>query len=125
MKYLINTPELKNKRFLLRKNQTDAEKILWSRLRNRQLNGVKFFRQYSIGRFIVDFYSPKHRLAIEIDGGQHNETINQQKDMERTSNLRKYGVKVVRFWNNDVLTDTVSALNVISNNVTPPNLPLI
>jgi len=57
----------------LRKNQSNAEKKLWSILRNRQLSGVKFRRQFSIGRYIVDFYSPEYRVGIEADGGQHFE----------------------------------------------------
>ncbi len=57
----------------LRKEQTDAERKLWSILRNRQLSGVKFRRQFPIGRYMLDFYSPEHKLGIEADGGQHYE----------------------------------------------------
>jgi very-short-patch-repair endonuclease len=67
-----------------RKNQTDAERKLWIILRNRQLNGVKFRRQFSIGRYILDFYSPEYRLGIEADGGQHYEDRGRKRDVLRT-----------------------------------------
>jgi len=67
--FIRNNPKLKTRRKKLRQNQTEAEKLLWSQLRNKRFYGVKFFRQYSIGHYILDFYSPAFRLAIELDGG--------------------------------------------------------
>ncbi len=69
--FLCNAPALKERRSDLRKSQTEVEKGLWGKLSNRQLFGIKFFRQYSLGSYILDFYSPKLKLAIELDGGQH------------------------------------------------------
>jgi len=89
----------------LRKNQTDAERNLWSILRNRQLSGVKFRRQFPIGGYILDFYSPEHKLCIEADGGQHYEDKGKKLDGIRTRGLAMYGVKVVRFSDFDILNN--------------------
>ena len=77
----------------LRKNQTDAERILWNTLRNRQICGAKFRRQYSIGKYILDFYSPEYKLGIEADGGQHYIDDNIRQDESRTNQLTKTGVQ--------------------------------
>ena len=87
----------------LRKNQTEAETLLWSKLISRQLSGLKFRRQYPIGHYILDFYCIEGHLAIEIDGGQHSEDKNYVKDEFRTTYLKGKGIQVIRFWNNDVL----------------------
>lgn len=87
----------------LRNRQTDAERKLWSRLRNKQIDGVKFRRQQPIENYVVDFVSFEKRLIIEIDGGQHNEDENKKKDAQRTLFLEKEGYRVIRFWNNDTL----------------------
>jgi very-short-patch-repair endonuclease len=84
----------------LRQRQTEAEKTLWTRLRNRQLEGVKFRRQQPIGHYVVDFASFENRIIVEIDGGQHNERGMKEKDEERTVWLRREGYHVLRFWNN-------------------------
>ncbi len=73
MNFIYNSFQLKSKRKLLRKNQTDAERKVWSYVRNKQVMGLKFFRQYGVGNYILDFYCPEKRIAIEIDGGHHNE----------------------------------------------------
>ncbi|MBI2607912.1 MAG: endonuclease domain-containing protein [Candidatus Doudnabacteria bacterium] len=101
MSYLYNSLSIKQKRRELRKNQTDCEALLWSVLRNKQCNGHKFLRQYSVGKYILDFFCPKLRLAIELDGSQHQ----QQKDydQERTNFLKAHNIKVLRFWDNEVL----------------------
>lgn len=85
----------------LRHNQTDAEKLLWSKLRNRTLNGCKFRRQIPVGTYIVDFLCQDAMLIIELDGGQHAEQQNY--DQRRTHWLESQGFRVMRFWNNDVL----------------------
>ena len=90
----------------LRKKKTESEQILWSWLRNNQLNGVKFRRQQPFGNYIVDFVCLDKKLIIEIDGSQHNEEQFIKKDKERTRWLQTEGFRVIRFWNNDVLTNT-------------------
>ncbi|MBI4357107.1 MAG: endonuclease domain-containing protein [Gammaproteobacteria bacterium] len=95
----------------LRKHQTDAEKLLWMMLRNRQLNHAKFKRQYAIGNYIVDFICIEKKLVIEIDGGQHIEQ--QPYDEVRTTHLNKQGFHVLRFWNNEVLLMVEAVLEQI------------
>jgi very-short-patch-repair endonuclease len=103
MSYNYNDQNLKPLRQILRRNQTDAERKLWNAIRNRQLLGLKFIRQYSVGNYILDFYCSEKRLAIELDGGQHADEENKKADDERTAYLNQQDIKVIRFWNNDVL----------------------
>jgi len=95
----------------LRTHQTDAENLLWGLLRNRRLLGLKFRRQYPLNPYILDFYCHDAALAIELDGGQHLE----QKvyDRQRTLFLEGKGIKVLRFWNNELLQQTENVLEQI------------
>lgn len=86
----------------LRKSQTGEEVILWRYLQNRDLFGVKFRRQHSIGGFIVDFYSREAKIVIELDGEQHAEEENARYDLERTAFLESKGLQVIRYWNNEI-----------------------
>ena len=97
----------------LRQRQTEAEKTLWARLRNRQLEGVKFRRQQPIGHYVVDFASLENRIIVEIDGGQHNERGMREKDEERTVWLKSEGYHILRFWNNEILKKVDGVLEVI------------
>lgn len=103
------TPLAKN----LRKESTDVERLLWSRLRAGRFEGLKFRRQHPIGKYIVDFVCLERTLIIELDGGQHDLPGEIRKDKERTSWLEKEGYAVLRFWNNDVLTNMDGVLEVI------------
>ena len=89
-------------RQLLRKNQTEAECILWQELRNRRFCGMKFYRQFGIGRYILDFYCEELKLAIELDGGHHSEPNQLEYDVQRTLFLEANSIRVIRFWNNDI-----------------------
>ena len=102
-KYLYNDPTAKLDRRHLRKNATEAEQKLWSILRSRQMPNLKFLRQYSVGPYTLDFYCPERRLAIEVDGGQHADIYSQQHDAHRDKYLKDLNIRVIRFWNNDVL----------------------
>ena len=84
----------------LRRNSTDVETRLWAGLRSRQLDGAKFVRQHPIGRYVVDFCCRSARLVIELDGGQHAESVS---DAERTRAIEADGYTVIRFWNNDII----------------------
>jgi very-short-patch-repair endonuclease len=109
----------------LRKEPTDAERKLWSALRQRQLTGFKFRRQVPIGDFVADFACLSQRLIIEVDGGQHD--TNREKDAARTAWLASRGYRVVRFWNNDVLANLDGVVRTILaalHDHPPPNLPL-
>jgi very-short-patch-repair endonuclease len=109
----------------LRKNMTDAERLLWQHLRNRELGGYKFRRQRPIGPYIVDFVCLEKKLVIEVDGGQHAGQM--ESDAERSDYLKEKGYRVMRFWNNEVLKKTESVLTVIlsflDESVTPSPRP--
>lgn len=94
----------------LRANMTDAEARLWNALRRDQLNGFSFRRQHPIGPYTVDFYCSKLRLAVEVDGGQHAE-LRKQSDDRRTAWLTENGITVVRYWNNEVLSNLDGVLS--------------
>jgi very-short-patch-repair endonuclease len=96
---------------ILRKNMTDAERVLWQSLRKRQLGGFKFRRQKPIGHYIVDFVCLEKKIIIEVDGGQH--TLNKSDDTLRVIYLKKKGYQILRFWNHDVLRNTDSVLERI------------
>jgi len=108
---------IKNNARNLRRNQTDAEKLLWSRLRNRNFLNLKFRRQHPFPPYIVDFYCDDLRLIIELDGGQHTE----EKDFKRTEFLQNNGLQILRYWNNDVLKNIEGILEDIKNKTTPPS----
>jgi len=105
MKHIYNNKILKDRRKELRHNQTKAERILWRCLNRRQFGNKRFFRQYSIGGYILDFYCPKVRLAIELDGGSHIPSEQKLYDAERTKYLNGNNIKVLRFWNNEIVND--------------------
>ena len=86
----------------LRANMTDAERKLWSHLRDRQVQGFKFVRQLPVGSYIADFACREADLVVELDGGQHADNA---RDGQRTRSLAEHGYAVVRFWNDDVLTN--------------------
>jgi very-short-patch-repair endonuclease len=124
MKFLRNDPTLKPRRRELRRNQTEAEKALWTHLRNKQFHGMKFFRQYSIGPYILDFYSPTLKLAIELDGGQHNQPENRKYDSARSEYLKAHDVEVTRFCDNEdadiQVTGRLALLQTFDNPSLPP-----
>ena len=94
----------------LRSRQTDAERKLWFAVRDRRLTGFKFVRQEAIGPFIVDFVCRDKRLVVEVDGGQHADSA---EDAVRDAFLAREGYRVMRFWNNDVLSNRDGVLTVI------------
>lgn len=97
----------------LRKNQTDAERMLWAHLRDRRLKGKKFRRQQPVGRFFLDFYCPEARLAIELDGGQHDTPEQKAYDQSRTKELHARGITVLRYWDHEVWNNLESILKTI------------
>jgi very-short-patch-repair endonuclease len=97
----------------LRSNMTDAEQLLWSQVRRKQILGIQFYRQKPIGPFIVDFHAPAAGLVIEVDGGQHSEKQHRRRDEERDAALATLGLIVLRFDNLQVLTE----LNVVMEQI--------
>lgn len=107
----------------LRREQTDVERRLWSRLRNRQLDGFKFKRQVPKGPYVVDFCCAEARLIVELDGDQHAFDENQKHDAERTRYLNESGYRVLRFWNIDVRENIDGVIESISIALKEPPLP--
>jgi very-short-patch-repair endonuclease len=110
---MYNKLILKPRRRELRQSTTPAEIKIWNIIRNRKINNLKFIRQYSVGFYILDFYCPKIRLAIEIDGGQHNDPDQKEYDEERTKYLNNLDIKVIRFWNSDVIKNIEGVYQVV------------
>lgn len=104
---------LKRPARVLRGNMTDAEQLLWQRLRRKQVHGVQFYRQKPLLTFIVDFYCPAAKLVVELDGSQHGEPEHMAKDTSRDAALADLGLKVLRFDNRQALLETDTVLDVI------------
>ena len=102
---------------LLRKNMTSAEKILWQELKGRKLNGLKFRRQHPIHFYIADFYCHELKLIIELDGEVHNEVLVDEHDKNRTAELDRFGIKIIRFMNDQVLNSLDQTLNTIKSQI--------
>ena len=101
--HVLNTPEMKTYRRELRANGTPAERALWNWLKKKQVRGLQFRRQYSVGNHILDFYCPALKLAIELDGDYHYHMVQPEQDWKRDQELlEKYGIKTLRF-ENDVV----------------------
>ena len=102
----------------LRSNMTDAEQVLWHCLRRKQIGGFRFRRQHPCERFVLDFYCSEVKLAIELDGSQHNEPSTMARDIERTALLTEHGIHVIRFWNNEIFSNLEGVLERILNELT-------
>jgi very-short-patch-repair endonuclease len=128
LKYSAN---LKDKARQLRRNLTDSEKVLWSRLRSKQVLGIQFYRQKPIGEHIVDFFAPRAKLVVEVDGSQHMEADYAQKDGRRDRYLASLGLRVLRFNSREVLKESNAVIEAIYrarigqlNTEIPPAPPL-
>ncbi len=109
-RFVYNITPLKDRRKQLRNRATEAEKILWSCLKNDNLKH-KFIRQYSVEGYVVDFYCPDSRLAIELDGEQHKNNV--EYDEYRTRLLNAWGIKLIRFWNWEIKENLTQVLKKI------------
>ena len=112
---LANQPQLKTFRKELRKNLTPAEATLWKALQGGQLEGRKFRRQHSFGNYILDFYCPEEKLAVELDGRHHFSDAGFESDSERTTFLESHGIKVLRFENREIFENLDGVLQAIRN----------
>jgi very-short-patch-repair endonuclease len=97
----------------LRKSMTDAEILVWSKIRRKQIKGMQFYRQKTIGNYIADFYCPKGKLVVEIDGGQHYINAGRKKDLDRDYQLQLMDLSVLRFSDLDVLRNIDGVLEKI------------
>ena len=102
-----------NRARLLRKKPTDTGRILWRHLRNRNFAGYKFRRQHPLSCYVLDFYCPATKLAIELDGGGHNYRAGRIRDDRRSEFLNHHGIIVLRFWNHQVRQELDSVLQAI------------
>ncbi len=106
------TPELQQAAWRLREQMTPAEAMLWDALRARQLNGLRFRRQHPVGQVVLDFYCPLHKLGVELDGGVHTDRV--EEDAARTAHLNSFGYHVLRFRNEEVITNLPAVLEQIA-----------
>jgi very-short-patch-repair endonuclease len=113
---IFNKPELKQNRRILREKSTSAEVALWNLLKNKQLEGRKFRRQYSVGRYIADFCCPAENMIIELDGQVHGDYAQIEKDIIRDQYLEKLGFVILRFENKLVFEVPESVLSEIKKN---------
>ena len=110
---LYNQKDLKEKRKELRSNSTSAEAVLWRMLKGKQVKGRRWRRQFSIGNYILDFYSPEIKLAVELDGNEHYTVIGKFNDERREEYLNSLGIKIIRFENKDIWCSTDLILETI------------
>ena len=107
----------KRERRTLRSNMPKAEVVLWSRLKNKGLERCKFRRQYSVGKFVIDFYCPQWKLAIEVDGDSHFSERSEVCDRERQNILESFGISFLRFTNKDIYENLNEVLATIQNRI--------
>lgn len=124
--------DLKNNARQLRKNMTDSERAFWKRLRGKQILGVQFYRQKPVGGYIVDFFAPKVKMVVEVDGSQHRESDHVEKDKRRDAYLWRLGLRVLRFDSRQVLLETDGVVDVIYREMlerlkwkSPPSPPFV
>jgi len=107
----------------LRSEMTECERLLWSRLRRKQLHGVQFYRQKPMGSYVVDFYAPAARLVVEVDGSQHRDRIHAENDAHRDESLKSQGLRVLRFTNLQVSQDLDAVVWVVARTLKSPLPP--
>lgn len=113
MTKLFNKKSQTPRRKLLRRNLSKAEILLWLQLKNKKINGHKFRRQYSVGRYVVDFYCPELKLAVEIDGGYHLADDAREYDEIRQKNIESYGIRFLRFSDKEVMKNIFGVIKSI------------
>ena len=121
MDFVYNNPKLKGRRRDLRRAQTPAEKILWEHIRDKKLDGHRFRRQYGAGPYILDFYCPSLRLAIELDGKQHAQKELVEYDKERALYPSSLDIRTLRFWNSEVTENITEVIDNIIDETQRPS----
>jgi very-short-patch-repair endonuclease len=119
-KFIFNIEPLKPRRKSLRTKSTQAEKILWERLRDSKL-GYKFFRQYSVEGYVTDFYCPKIRLAVELEGKIHTKADQKLYDKNRFRYLEAFDIKIIRFQNEEIYLHIGDVIENILATLRPPS----
>ncbi len=113
MTQFFNRTQDKEKRRLLRNNMPRAEALIWSKLKAKQMLGYKFRRQYSVDRYVVDFYCPELKLAVEIDGDSHFQTGSEDNDRHRQAFIESIGIQFLRFTNEDVFKNIEGVVEIV------------
>ena len=124
MTQVYNKSSMLDRRRELRKSATRAEQHLWSFVRREQRLGVKFKRQYSVDSFVLDLYAPSLKLAIEIDGASHDAEFARGRDAVRQQLIETYGIRFLRFSEEEVLNNTAMVLERIDSEIRASGLPL-
>ncbi len=115
--YFGTTPAIFKLAKELRKNETESEKILWTKLNKTQMMGLQFRRQHPINMFVADFYCAKIKLVIEVDGDIHELLEYHEHDIGRSDILNEFGITVIRFSNDKIINDLDNSLNIIEKSV--------
>jgi very-short-patch-repair endonuclease len=113
----FNKEELKARRRSLRKDMPKSEVILWAKLKNKQIQGERFLRQYSVDQYVLDFYCPRLKLAIEIDGDSHFMPGAEDQDKVRQEYIEAFGIRFLRFANEDVCKNVDGVCQTVYNAV--------
>lgn len=113
---------LKSLRQHLRKDMPLPEVLMWQKLKGKQFFGYKFRRQYSVGRYILDFYCPSLKLGIEIDGDTHYDSKGFVENIERTETLLEAGIRIIRFTNREIVENIVGVLELLKVEIFKPPL---
>jgi very-short-patch-repair endonuclease len=121
MTEIFNKKEMLERRTFLRVHATNTEQILWERIRKKQIGGARFRRQTSIGGYVVDFYCPKLRLVIEIDGRSHDSESARMYDVAREDYIKQLGINILRFRNHHILDDIDGVVQKIKEYVEVPS----
>jgi very-short-patch-repair endonuclease len=117
MTLAFNKEELKARRRSLRKSMPKAEVLLWCKLKNKQILGERFLRQYSVNQYVLDFYCPRLKLAIEVDGDSHYMPGAEDQDKARQEYIESFGIEFLRFTNEDVYTNIEGVCQTVYNAV--------
>ena len=117
MSKVFTRKNVQERRRYLRKNMPKAEVILWSKLKNRQIHGERFLRQYSVDQYILDFYCPRLKLAIEVDGDSHFIPGAEEQDRTRQKYIEAYGIRFLHFTNADVCENIDGVCQVIFHEI--------
>ncbi len=117
MAKVYNKKGMQSRRRTLRNNMPKSEVILWSKLKNKQILGERFLRQYSVDQYVLDFYCPRLKLAIEVDGDSHFVTGTEEYDKERQEYIEAFGIQFLRFTNEDVCKNVDGACQIVYNTI--------
>ena len=120
MTEIFNKKSQTIKRRILRNNMTRPELLLWTKLKNKQMDGYRFRRQFSIGRYVADFYCPELKLVIEIDGPNHNTKENIEYDRERDLFMHSLDINIIRISNSQILDNIDEAIVIIKTKIPFP-----